>query len=390
MKKVAIYIGSRANYSSAISIMKAIRSSKILKLYIVVGGAGTLSRYGDVTKLLKQDGFKKFFKTNTLVEGETPLTMSKSIGLGVSELSMALDIIKPQYVIAIGDRFDVLPWVTSAAMMNICIAHTMGGERSGTIDESIRHAITKFANIHFPANQDAKKRIIKMGENKENVHAVGCPRIDYVLSTLKEIKNGKHLNSKTLFEKYKGVGKTFDIKMKNFLLVSFHPVTTEYGSNKRHINEILSALNKLKKNTILIWPNADAGSDEISKAIRIFREKNDPDWLHLFINLPLKVYVQLMYQCSCLIGNSSSAIREGEIIGVPAVNVGTRQNMRLMGNNIINCKPERNNIYSSITKQIKKGTYRTNYLYGKGNAGKNIAKIIEKNKIISTQKIINY
>ena len=390
MKKVSVYIGSRANYSSAISILKSVKNSKKLELSIVIGGAGVIPRYGDIRRLLHQQGFKKYFVANTLVEGETPVTMSKSVGLGITEFSSILDLIKPDYVIAIGDRFDVLPWVISAAMMNICVAHTMGGERSGTIDESIRHSITKFSNIHFPANKDAKNRIIKMGENKKDVHAVGCPRIDYVLDTLAEIKKGNFISSRSLFKIYKGAGPIFSLEKSKFLLVLFHPVTTEYGSNKKHIDAILSALNEMKMNTILIWPNADAGSDEISKGIRIFREKYNPSWLHLFINLPLKIYVQLMYQCSCLIGNSSSAIREGEVIGVPSVNIGTRQNMRLMGNNILNCKPEKNAVLQAINTQIKVGKFKTKYLYGKGDAGRKIASILENHKLGSTQKIITY
>ena len=150
MKKIAIYVGSRANYSSAVSIMKSIKNHPRLELSLVLSGAAVLQRFGDIRKLVKEDGFKADIVTNSLVEGENPASMAKSIGLGMIDYSSALEQLNPECVIAIGDRFDVLPWVISAAMMNIPIAHTMGGERSGTIDESIRHAITKFANIHFP------------------------------------------------------------------------------------------------------------------------------------------------------------------------------------------------------------------------------------------------
>ena len=221
MKKISVYIGSRANYSSAISILKSIKKSKKLELSIVIGGAAVIPRYGDIRELLNKQGFKKYHIVNTLVEGETPLTMSKSVGLGISEFSTILGIIKPNYVIAIGDRFDVLPWVIAAALMNIFVAHTMGGERSGTIDESIRHAITKFSNIHFPANVDAGKRIMKMGERKDDIYTVGCPRIDYVLDTLAEIKKGNLLNSMSIFKKYKGTGPIFSLEKSKFLLVLF-------------------------------------------------------------------------------------------------------------------------------------------------------------------------
>ena len=389
MKTISVYVGSRANYSSAKSIMQAIKSHPKLKLSIVLSGAAVLARYGDIRNLIESDGFHADIVTNTLVEGENPVAMSKSIGLEMIDYATSLEILKPDFIVAIGDRFDVLPWVISAAMMNIPIAHTMGGERSGTIDESIRHAITKFANLHFPANQDSAKRIEKMGEHPNTIFSVGCPRIDFIISCLKKFEEGDLIPSSTIFKKYKGVGETLDLT-NPFLLVSFHPVTTEFGSNKKHIEEILIALNELKINTIMLWPNADAGSDEISKAIRIFREKNQPKWLHLFINLPIEVYVQLMYQCKCMIGNSSSAIREGETIGVPAVNVGSRQNMRLKGKNIIDVEPDHKEIVKAIKKQISNGHYKTEYLYGSGGAGKKISEIIARFEISTTQKINYY
>jgi len=390
MKKIAVYVGSRANYSSARSIMRAVNAHPELELSFVLAGAAVLPRFGDLRELVKEDGFTPDILTNTIVEGETPPVMSKSIGLGMIDYSMSLEKISPDCVLAIGDRFDVLPWVLSAAMMNIPVAHTMGGERSGTIDESIRHAITKFANIHFPANDDSANRIIKMGEEPDTVNVVGCPRMDYVIECLNEIKNGNLVSSAEIFEHYKGVGEEFNIEYEPFLLVSFHPVTTEFGSNKHHIEELLAALSELKIKTIMIWPNADAGSDEISKAIRVFRENHQPDWLHLFVNLPINVYVQLMHQCACMLGNSSSAVREGEVIGVPAVNIGTRQNMRLKGRNITDVAPDREAIKSAVHKQMEHGHYDTEYLYGDGGAGEKIAEVLSNTTLATTQKVNAY
>ena len=390
MKKISIYVGSRANYSSAFSLMKSIQNHPNLELSLVLSGAAVLPRFGDIRKLVKEDGFEADIITNSLVEGETPTAMAKSIGLGMIDYSTSLEKLDPDFVIAIGDRFDVLPWVISAAMMNIPIAHTMGGERSGTIDESIRHAITKFSNIHFPANFDSANRIEKMGEDPKTIFTVGCPRIDFILDCLKKFKKGNILSSKEIFELYGGVGEKFNLKEESFLLVSFHPVTTEFGSNKTHIKEILKSLKELKINTVMIWPNADAGSDEISKEIRVFREKFSPSWLHLFVNLPIEIYIQLMYQCSCIIGNSSSAIREGETIGVPAVNIGSRQNMRLKGKNIIDVEPSQKYIVEAIKKQINIGKYESDSLYGSGGAGEKIANILARVDIKNTQKINHY
>ncbi len=390
MKKIAVYVGSRANYSSARSIMKSVQAHPKLNLSIVLAGSAVLSRFGDMRSILAEDGFKPDIVTNTIVEGETPPAMSKSIGIGMIDYSMSLEKLNPDCVVAVGDRFDVLPWVLAAAMMNIPVAHTMGGERSGTIDESIRHAITKFANIHFPANEDSALRIEKMGEDPKTIHTVGCPRIDYVIECLDKVKGGDVTSSAEIFSHYKGVGLEFNLEKEPFLLVSFHPVTTEFGSNSHHIGEILAALDELKIKTIMIWPNADAGSDEISKSIRVFRENEKPDWLHLFVNLPIDIYVQLMHQCVCMIGNSSSAVREGEVIGVPSVNVGSRQNMRLKGGNIVDVEPDRKEIIDSIRKQIEHAHYETRFLYGSGGSGEKIAQILSKIIIYNTQKINYY
>ena len=192
--------------------------------------------------------------------------MAKSTGVGLIEMSSAFDRIKPDIVVTVGDRFETMSTTLAAAYMNITIAHTMGGEVTGTIDERIRHATTKFADIHFPASKSAKERIIKLGENEKNVHLVGCPRIDLVKKIIKENKSD--------FENIinLGVGEKIDIN-KPFILVSQHPVTNEFGDGEKQINETLIAIKKIGLQSIVLWPNADAGSDDIAKGIRKWREK---------------------------------------------------------------------------------------------------------------------
>jgi UDP-hydrolysing UDP-N-acetyl-D-glucosamine 2-epimerase len=298
---------------------------------------------------------------------------------------------KPDIVITVGDRFETMATAISAAYLNIHLAHTMGGEVSGTIDESIRHAVTKFAHIHFPANQKAAERIIKMGENPEYVFVTGCPRIDVVKEIIDENRNGNGIDEDKFWNKYKGVGSRFSFYREKFLLVMQHPVTTEFGKGREQIRETLMALNQIKMPTIMLWPNADAGSDEISKEIRTFREKYKPDdWLHLFKNLPMEIFVKLMDMCACMVGNSSSAIREGAIIGVPAVNIGTRQQGRERGRNVLDVDYDREQILEAINSQIKVGKYDADYIYGDGKAGERIAKCLAEIDIkkISIQKRI--
>ena len=389
MKKVLVFTGSRANYSSTRSIMKAVLEHPELELQTVVGGAALLDRYGNIEKLMAEDDIPIHAKFYMILEGETPATMAKSTGLGLIDLSMIFDNLTPDVVVIVGDRFDVLAPTIAAAYMNIPIAHTMGGEVSGTIDESIRHAITKFAHIHFPANDDARERIIKMGERPETVFNVGCPRMDLVREKLEDF-NSTPIDQSEFFATFKGVGGEFDIEKEKFLLVSQHPVTTEFGNNRIAIEETLYALKELAMPTIMLWPNADAGSDEISKGIRSFREKYQPEWLHLFTNLPFEVYMRLMSLTACLVGNSSSAVREGSFIGTPAVDVGSRQQKRMKGLNLMEVPSERNAVAEAIRQQLTNGRYAGAALYGDGAAGWKIADILAKTEVPNVQKVINY
>lgn len=392
-RKIAVVIGSRANYASIKSVMHKLENNKNIDLHIYAGASALLDKYGKVDGLIESDGFRIQERFYMLVEGETPETMAMSTGLGIIRLSDIFQNHRPDIVVTVGDRFETMATAICAAYLNIPLAHTMGGEVSGTIDESIRHAVTKFAHIHFPANNKAAERIIKMGENPDHVFVTGCPRIDVVKEILEENRNGNSLDEDEFWLKYKGVGGNFSIKRDKFLLVMQHPVTTEFGENRLHIKETLMALQELKMPTIMLWPNADAGSDEISKEIRTFREKYKPDeWLHLFKNLPMEIFVKLMDMCACMVGNSSSSIREGAIVGVPAVNIGTRQQGRCRGRNVIDVRYDRDEILAAINRQLKNGKYEFDFIYGDGNAGEKIAKILSEIDLpgIPIQKRIMY
>ncbi len=375
MRRICVFIGSRANYSSIKSVMRAVKENPDTELQLVTGASALLERFGKVDDLIKNDGFIPDYSFHNIVEGGSPTTMAKSTGLGVIEMAMVLDNLKPDFVIVVGDRFEMMAITIAAAYMNIRIAHTMGGEVTGTIDESIRHAITKFAHIHFPANRDARDRIIRMGEEESHVFNVGCPRIDLVAEELKKDSIEFLNNGSKFFDKYKGVGGTFDFE-KPFLMVSQHPVTTEFGDNRRQIENTLNALSELKINTIVLWPNIDAGSDEVAKGIRTFREKHNADWLHAFISLPTDVYIHLMNTTDCLIGNSSSGIREGAFIGVPVVNIGTRQKFRMRAENVIDVDHSTTEILDGITKHLKNSRYERSTIYGDGTAGERISGIL--------------
>lgn len=391
-KKIGIVIGSRANYASIKSVIKQLtQQPDSFELLVFVGASAILDRYGQVENLVKKDGFTITEKFYVLVEGENPQTMAMSTGLGMIELAGLFMNHSPDVVFTVGDRFETLATAATSAYMNIHLAHTMGGEVSGTIDESIRHAVTKFAHIHFPANADARERIIRMGENPEHVFVTGCPRIDMVKEIIEDHRNGTGFDQEAFWSF--GVGGRFNLDKEKFLLVAQHPVTTEYGDNREHMRATLAALLSLRMPTIMLWPNADAGSDEISKEIRTFREKHKPDeWLHVFKNLPMESYIKLMDKAACMIGNSSSALREGAIIGVPSVNIGTRQQGRMRSRNVKDVFYEEGAILAAVKEQLRHGKYPPDHIYGDGHAGEKIAEVLANLDLaqVPIQKRITY
>jgi len=383
MRKICVVVGSRANYSSIKSAMRAIITHPDLELLVVVMASALLDRYGAVVDLIEADGFNVDERVFMVVEGETPLTMAKSTGLGLIELATAFDRLQPDTVVTIGDRYETMSTTLAAVYMNIPLAHTMGGEVTGTIDESIRHAVTKFAHIHFPACEDARERIIKLGELPESIHNVGCPRLDLVAEVLAD------LDSVDLSLLHKdGVGSRVDLEQP-FILLSQHPVTTEYGGGENQISASLQAIKESGLPAIVLWPNSDAGSEDIARGMRKFREKEEVENFHYFKNLPTDLYIALMHKTACLVGNSSSAIREGAYIGTPTVNIGTRQNMRQRGANVLDVGYDKKEILNGIQQQLSHGRYPSEPIYGDGKAGKRIADVLASEQPV-LQKTIAY
>jgi len=384
MRKICIVVGSRANYSSIKSVLRAVSDHPDLTLQLVVGASALLDRYGSVVDTIQNDGFTPDERVIMLVEGETPLTMAKSTGLGLLELPTVFDRLKPDVVVTVGDRFETMATAIAAAYMNIPLAHTMGGEVSGTIDESIRHAVTKLAHLHFPANQRAADRIIKMGEDSDRVYPVGCPRMDLIAQIAQE-----YLTPPTSeWLEREGVGGHLQLDQP-YLIVMQHPVTTEFGQGEGQIEETLAAVQELAMPTIWLWPNADAGSEDIARGIRKFREHSEHEHIRFYKNFPVHVFIPLLVHCACMVGNSSAGVREASFLGVPAVNIGSRQAGRDRGLNVIDVPNEREHIREAIKSQLAHGRYQPNSLYGDGTAGKHIADILAT-ATLSVQKRITY
>lgn len=368
-RKVCVVVGSRANYSSIKAVMRAVEAHSGLELQLVAGASALLDRYGSVIEVMERDGFVPVAKVFMLVEGETPVTMAKSTGLGLLELPTLFDALQPDVVLTVGDRFETMATTLAATYMNIPLAHTMGGEVSGNIDDNIRHAVTKFANIHFPACEDARERIIRLGEDPATVHNVGCPRMDLVA----ELLDANPSVDAELFAE--GVGAVFSTD-DDFLIISQHPVTDEYGDGEAQISETLYAVLGTRLPALVLWPNSDAGSEDVARGIRKFRERHPDAPFHYVKNLPPEIYLPLMAKTRCLIGNSSSGIREGAFIGTPAVNVGTRQTSRQRGTNVVDTGYERGAITHALIDRIGRGRLPSEPIYGDGAAGPRIAHLL--------------
>ena len=368
MRKVCVVVMSRANYGRIKSVLSSIKEHPELELQLVVGASALLHRFGNAIEVIRKDGFNIDAVVHMVVEGENPTTMAKTTGLALLELPTIFENLRPDVVLTVADRFETIATAIAASYMNIPVAHTQGGEVTGSIDESVRHAVTKLAHVHFPATERAARRIIQMGEEAERVFRVGCPSIDAIANISLEFDND-------LFTRYGGVGPKIDLSQP-YLLVLQHPVTTEYDQAYSQIEETLSALEQIRMPTIMLWPNMDAGSDKVAKGIRVFREHKKPDWLHLFRNFAVEDYGRVLNNSACIVGNSSSAIREGAFLGVPAVNIGSRQEGRERGANVMDVPHDREAIVEAIERQVAHGRYAPDFLYGDGKAGRRTADIL--------------
>lgn len=383
-KKVAVVINNRANYARIKSFLEFAKKKKNIELQIILGTSAILERFGSLEKIIKKDRFKVKHKIYNLVDGDKPITMAKSTALEINELSNIFENSKPNLVVAIADRFETMAVAIAASYMNIPLLHTQGGEVTGSIDESVRHAISKLANIHFPSNNKAKKNLIRMGEDPKSIFNIGCPSIDIA----KSIKNKKFQLEKMLSKyKFSYSGKKKIKEFSDYIILVQHPVTTEYTLIKKYINETIEAVSSSKYNYLWLWPNVDSGSDIISKELRINREKGKLDNVIFIKNLNPDDFLLLLKNSSCIVGNSSVGIREAAYLGVPCINIGNRQNKRQKDRNVINCPHKRGSIIKSINLQYKK-KYKCSKIYGDGSAGKKMADVVSGLNINYTQKVL--
>lgn len=382
-RKVCVVITARPSYSRIKTALQEIDKHSDLELQLVVAGAALLGRYGNAVEYIERDGFTISEKVYMVLEGENKTAMAKTTGLGVMELATVFNKLQPDMVVTIADRFETIATSIAASYQNIPLVHIQGGEVTGNIDEKVRHANTKLADIHLVASKKARERVIKLGEQPEKVFNTGCPSIDIA----HDIKERPELDFDPI-GKYGGVGADINVQG-DYLVVMQHPVTTEYQSAREDVLKTLEVVHELGVPTFWFWPNVDAGSDGTSNGIRSFRESVNPKNIRFFKNMEPQDFLKLLVNSKCLLGNSSVGIRECAYLGVPVVNIGSRQHGRERGNNVIDVAHDKKAITQAIISQMESTAIRTSDMYGKGNAGKNIAQILASCEL-SFHKTITY
>ena len=367
-RKVCVVLVDRANYGRLKPVMQALKDRPTIELQVVATGTMVLERFDQPVKIVRQDGFPVDGEIYIELEGSTPATMAKSVGFGLVEFASEFHRLKPDLVLLIGDRYEALAAAIASAYMNIPLVHLQGGEVSGSIDESARHAISKFSQFHFPATKRSAEYLVRMGERPDTILGTGCPSSD-IARTLDRKLTSEIVNGR-------GAGVEIDVN-KPYSLVVFHPTTTEYGGEREQMRRLLEALHSVQQQTILLWPNIDAGSDHISKEVRVYRSMPDGGWMRTVTNLSPENYLRVLANAACAIGNSSSFVRDAGYFGTPIVLVGNRQNGRETDVHVTRVPVETDQILAAVKKQLAHGRYAPSTLYGDGQVSERIASAVE-------------
>jgi len=383
-RKVCVVITARPSYARIKTAMEAIRDHEGLELQLVVAASALLDRYGNAVSVIESEGFKIDRTVYMIVEGENLVTSAKSTGFGLAELATVFNDLKPDMVVTIADRYETIATSIAAAYMNIPLVHVQGGEVTGSIDEKTRHANTKLADIHLVSCDNARVRVEKMGEQPESIFITGCPSIDLARMALENEPS----DIASVAARYTGVGAPVDVT-RPYMVVMQHPVTTEYNESRQHTSETVEAVNEAGYPTLWFWPNVDAGSDGTSKAIRAARESRKLQQTHFYKNMNPLDFLSILINSRGIIGNSSVAIRECSYLGVPAVNIGSRQQRRDRGRNVIDVGYDRAEISAAIKNIWSMKERPRDMVYGDGFAGKRIADVLAKAEL-SIQKMLTY
>lgn len=361
MSRIAIVITARASYARVKTALEAMRASSELDPHVVLAGSALLHRYGDLSEQIERDGYEYTSMLSGL-DGGTPEAMVKSTGLLTIELGSLFARMRPDAVMTIADRHETLATAIAASYQNITLVHLQGGEVTGSIDDRVRDAITQLADIHFVAESRAHERIFHVARRGQ-LHLVGCPSIDIAA------------RAEPLDRLEAGTGAEIDLSQP-FLIVMQHPVTTEWHEAWHQIPETGAAVNASGLPAVWFWPNADAGTEDAAKQLRIGMGTLLPK-VRFIRNLEPEAFCGLAKRAACIVGNSSFGIREASYLGLPAVNIGSRQNGRERAKNVVDVPHDSEAIRDAIKAQVHAQPYPSN-LYGDGKAGERIARYLEE------------
>uniref|UniRef100_A0A8C8TTM0 Glucosamine (UDP-N-acetyl)-2-epimerase/N-acetylmannosamine kinase n=1 Tax=Peromyscus maniculatus bairdii TaxID=230844 RepID=A0A8C8TTM0_PERMB len=365
--RVCVATCNRADYSKLAPIMFGIKTEpSFFELDVVVLGSHLIDDYGNTYRMIEQDDFDINTRLHTIVRGEDEAAMVESVGLALVKLPDVLNRLKPDIMIVHGDRFDALALATSAALMNIRILHIEGGEVSGTIDDSIRHAITKLAHYHVCCTRSAEQHLIAMCEDHDRILLAGCPSYDKLLSA----KNKDYMS---IIRMWLGD----DVKCKDYIVALQHPVTTDIKHSIKMFELTLDALISFNKRTLVLFPNIDAGSKEMVRVMRKKGIEHHPNF-RAVKHVPFDQFIQLVAHAGCMIGNSSCGVREVGAFGTPVINLGTRQIGRETGENVLHVRDAdtQDKILQALHLQFGK-QYPCSKIYGDGNAVPRILKFLK-------------
>lgn len=362
-KRVLFITGTRADYGKIKSLMKKMDASPEYEVFVYVSGMHLLAKYGSTFKEVLKD---KYQNVHVAFGQQYTQNMSYNMGNVLMSLSAYVEQISPDMILVHGDRIDALAGAVTGALNNILVAHIEGGEISGTIDDSIRHAISKFAHLHFVCNEEAKSRIIQLGEPQENIYVIGSPDIDVMM--------GEELPDIEEVKQY------YDIGFDKYGIFMYHPVTTEIDELQGHIDEIVAALKASQKRFVVIYPNNDLGTDIILR--KIGHELEGEENFRVFPSIRFEYFLALLKKASVIIGNSSAGIRESGVYGIPAIDIGTRQQGRYSIRklkNIQHVAENRDEILEAIAN-IEKHRVQCQS-FGKGNSTELFLDVLSKQAV---------
>ncbi|WND02569.1 UDP-N-acetylglucosamine 2-epimerase [Temperatibacter marinus] len=359
-KRVVFLTGTRADFGKLKSLISILQQSEDYEVHLFVTGMHMLQKYGYTCSEVEKSGFRNLFKYINQNEYDS---MDAILGKTISGLSDYVKEIQPDMIIVHGDRLEALAGAAVGALSNVRVGHIEGGEISGTIDETLRHAVTKLSGYHFVANAKAKLRLMQLGEEETAVHVIGSPDMDIMrsdaLPSLEEVKQ------------------RYDITFQEYGILLYHPVTTETSGRYAKAMELVSALKESGKNYIVIYPNNDLGADRILEA---YKEFEGHDQFKIFPSMRFEYFLSLMKQASFMVGNSSSGVMEAPYFGVPAIDIGSRQSNRAQPKTLLKSQSDKASIMKAITQALEMPR-EAESLFGEGGSDQKFKAVLDSESL---------